>query len=158
MAIYLKYGSIKGAVTTDGYKDWIECDSLQWGVGRGIGTAARGSTNRESSEPSISEVVLTARMSVASNDLFLDAVGGTMDNKVTIKVTTTTKNKVEDFLVYELTDVGLSGYSLSSGGDMPSESYSLNFTKVSITFKGTDPATKANPKTVGYDLTQMKTT
>lgn len=158
MAIYLKYGSIKGAVTTDGYKDWIECNSFQWGVGRGIGSAARGATNREASEPSLSEVVLTASMSVASPKLFLDAVAGTMDNKVTIKFTTTTKNKVEDFLVYELTDTGLSGYSLSSGGDMPSKSYSLNFTKVSFTFKGTDPATKANPETVGYDLTQMKTT
>ena len=31
MAIYMKYGNIKGPVATDGFEDWIE---LQWGAGR----------------------------------------------------------------------------------------------------------------------------
>ena len=53
MALYMKYGSIKGAVTTDGFKDWIELNSFQWGASRHIGTAARGSTTREHSEPSL---------------------------------------------------------------------------------------------------------
>jgi type VI secretion system secreted protein Hcp len=158
MAIYMKYGDIKGAVTTDGFKDWIELNSFQWGVGRAIGSAARGSTSREGSEPSLSEVVVTKQTDVSSPKLFLDSVAGEMNNKVTIKFTTTTKNKVETYLTYELTDTGISGYSLSSGGDRPSESLSLNFTKVSKTFTGLDPATSGSPETVGYDLTQMKTT
>ncbi len=41
MALYMKYGNIKGAVTTDGFKDWIELNSFQWGVGRHIGISAR---------------------------------------------------------------------------------------------------------------------
>lgn len=158
MAIYMKYGSINGAVTTDGFKDWIELGSFQWGVGRGIGSAARGAQNREGSEPSLSEIIVTKMMDIASNNLFLDAVAGTMNAKVEIKFTTTTKNKVETFLTYELTDTGLSGYSLSSGGDNPSESLSLNFTKVSITRSAIGPDGKPKPDTVGYDLTQMKTT
>jgi type VI secretion system secreted protein Hcp len=154
----MKYGSIKGAVTTEGFKDWIELTSFQWGAGRGIGTAARGSTSREHSEPNLSEVTVTKVGDVASPKLFLDAVAGELNNKVTIKFTTTTKNKVETFLTYELENTGLSHYSLSSSGDMPMESLSLNFTKISKTFIGMDPATKGNPETVGYDLTQMKTT
>jgi hypothetical protein len=43
---------------------------------------------------------------------------------------------------------------LSSGGEMPTESLSLNFTK---TFTGQDPGISGSPETVGYDLTQMKT-
>ena len=156
MAIYMKYGSIDGPVTTDGFAKWIELGSFQWGVGRGIGTAARGETNREGSEPSISEIVVTKTMDISSNKLFADAVGGTMDSKVTIKFTTTAKDKVETFLTYELTDTGLSGYSLSSGGDKPSESLSLNFTKVMITFVGTNAKAGGTPDTAGYDLTQMK--
>ena len=31
MAIYLKYGDVKGHTTTDGFKDWIECTSFHWG-------------------------------------------------------------------------------------------------------------------------------
>jgi type VI secretion system secreted protein Hcp len=157
MALYMKYGSIKGAVTTDGFKDWIELNSFQWGVGRAIGTAARGSTSREHSEPNLSEVTVTKLSDVSTPKLFLDAVAGKLDSKVTIKFTTTTKGKVETFLTYEMENTGLSHYSLSSGGDMPMESLSLNFTKISETFSGMDPAISGSPETVGYDLTKMKT-
>ena len=74
MAIYMKYGSIKGRVTTEGFKDWIELNSFQWGASRHIGTAARGSTTREHSEPNLSEVAVTKLSDVASPKLFLDAV------------------------------------------------------------------------------------
>lgn len=158
MAIYLQYGEIKGSVTTDGFKDWIELSSFQWGVGRAIGTGARGLENREGSEPSISEVVVTKTMDASSPNLFLDAVAGQMNTKAVIKLTTTTKNKVETYLTYELTNTGLSGYSVSTGGDRPSESLSLNFTKVVWTFTPTGADLSGTPQTVGYDLTEMKTT
>jgi type VI secretion system secreted protein Hcp len=154
----MKYGNIKGSVTTEGFKDWIELNSFQWGVGRSIGTAARGALSREHSEPNLSEVTVTKLTDVASPKLFLDAVAGKLDNKVTIKFTTTTKGKVETFLTYELENTGLSHYSLSSGGDMPMESLSLNFTKITKTFTGMQPGITGSPETVGYDLTQMKTT
>jgi type VI secretion system secreted protein Hcp len=157
MALYMKYGNIKGAVTTDGFKDWIELDSFHWGVGRHIGTAARGSTSREHQEPSLSEITVTKRSDVATPKLFLDAVAGKLDNKVEIKFTTTTKGKVETFLAYKLENTGLSAYSMSSGGDMPVESLSLNFTKITETFTGHDPGISGSPETVGYDLAQMKT-
>jgi type VI secretion system secreted protein Hcp len=157
MALYMKYGSIKGSVTTEGFKDWIEIDSFHWGIGRAIGTAARGATSREHSEPSLSEITVTKRTDVASPKLLLDAVAGKLDTKVEIKFTTTTKGKVETFLGYVLENTGLSGYSLSSGGDMPVESLSLNFTKITETFTGENPGITGSPETVGYDLTQMKT-
>jgi type VI secretion system secreted protein Hcp len=156
MAIYMKYGNVKGPVTTDGFKDWIECKTFQWNVDRNIGTAARGSTSREHSEPSVNEVTVTKLTDTASPKLFLDAVAGKLDSKVTIKLTTTTKGKVETFLAFDLENVGLSHYSVHSGGDMPMETLSLNFTKISKTFTGHDPGIGGSPETVGYDLTQMK--
>src|SRR5215203_4472158 len=156
MAIYMKYGSIKGPVTTDGFKDWIELESFHWGASRHIGTAARGSTSREHSEPTLAEVTVTKRTDVASPKLFLDSVAGKLDSKVEIKFTTTTKGKVETFLAYKLDNTGVSGYSLSSGGDMPMESLSLNFTKITQSFTGHDPGVSGSPEIVGYDLTQMK--
>jgi len=157
MALYMKYGDIKGPVTTDGFKDWIELNSFQWGATRHIGTAARGSTTREHSEPHLSEITVTKLTDVASPKLFLDAVAGKLDNKVTISFTTTTKAKVETFLKYELENCGLSHYQMSSGGEDPMESLSLNYTKISETFTGHDPGISGSPETVGYDLTQMKT-
>jgi type VI secretion system secreted protein Hcp len=157
MAIYMKYGSIDGAVTTQKFEKWIELTSFQWGVSRGIGTAARGAYSRESTEPSIGEVVVTKVGCVASTKLFLDSVAGLLNNKVVVKFTTTNKGDVVTYQTFEFTDTGISGYSISSGGDLQSESLSLNFTKVMFTFTGMDPGVSGNPDSVGYDLTQMKT-
>jgi type VI secretion system secreted protein Hcp len=156
MAIYMQYGKIKGPVTTDGFKGWIELGSFHWNASRHIGTAARGSASREHSEPTLREVTVTKRTDMASPQLMLDSVAGKLDNKVQIKFTTTTKGKVETFLAFTLENTGISNYSLTSGGDMPMESLSLNFVSISETFKGTNPSIGGNPETVGYDLTTMK--
>ncbi len=155
MTIYLKFGSVNGPVTTAGFEKWIELHSFQFGVGRGIGTAARGSSLREASEPSVSEIVVTKALDAGSTGLFQDAVGGNLDTKVDIKFTTTTKDKVHTYLHFELTDVGLSGWSISSGSDAPSESLSLNFTKVVISYTGFDPKGTATPLKAGWDLTKQ---
>lgn len=158
MAIFMCYGSITGDVTTSGFENWTELQSFQWGVGRGVGSAMSGSMSRESSIPSISEIVATKMMDSASPGLWTDAVAGMFNTAVTITFTTTSQGQTEKFLSYELTDCGLSGYSVSSGGDMPSESISLNFAKVSWTLTPVKPDGSGTPVTQGYDLTQSKTT
>ena len=155
MAIYMKYGAIQGATTTDGFKGWIQLNSFTWGVGRAIGTAARGSTSRESSEPSLGEIVVTKMMDVASPQLLLDAVAGKLDNQVTLKFTTTGSGSVTTFLTYELANTGISSYNLNSEGDMPVESLSLNFTKIIETFAGLGPSITGQPQSVGYNLADM---
>jgi len=156
MAIYLKFGDVKGHVTTDGYKDWIECSSFHWGVSRHIGSAARHAHGREHSEPTLQEVTVTKHADTSSPKLFLDAVGGKLDTKATLKFTTTTKGKVDCFLTYEFENTGLSHYSLSSSGDVPVETLSLNFTKITKSYTSMDPGRSGSPERVSYDLTKMK--
>ena len=158
MAIFMKYGDIEGDVTTEGFEKWTELQSCQWGVGRGVGSAMSGAMSRESSVPSISEIVCSKMMDAASPKLWTDSVAGMFNTMVTITFTTTSAGATEKFLSYELTDCGLSGYSISSGGDMPSESLSLNFAKVSWTLTPIKADGSGTPVTQGYDLTQSKTT
>lgn len=155
MAIYMKFGDITGQVTTDGFKDWIELSSCQYGVGRGVSSGA-GGAQRESSAPSISEITVTKVFDKASSKLYWDSLAGTFNTKVEIKFTQTTKNKTDTFLAMELSDCGVSGYSLSSGGDNPSESLSLNFTKIMVTPSPLDNAgTPVKGDVVTYDLMKM---
>ena len=56
MAIYMQIDGIKGNVEAEGHADWIECLSMQWGVGRGIQAKTGSSKDREASAPSISEL------------------------------------------------------------------------------------------------------
>ena len=156
MPIYMKFGSIPGDVTTEGYKDWIELNSFQYGVGRSVSSGAGGNT-RESSAPNISEIVVTKHFDKASAKLYQDSVAGTFDTKVEIKMNTTTKTKTETFLTFELTDCGVSSYSLSSGGENPMESLSLNFLKVMVTPTPLDKSGQIKKgDVVSYDLLAMK--
>ena len=156
MAIYMKFGAVVGQVTTEGFKDWIELSSFQYGVGRGV-TSGAGGAQREGSAPSISEITVSKVYDKASPGLYQDALAGTFNTKVEIKMTTTTKNKVDTYLAWELTDCGVSGYSASSGGDNPSESISLNFTKVMVTPSPLDIAgTPVKGAVVTYDLQKME--
>ena len=76
MAIFLKYGDLKGEVTATTHKEWIELHSFQFGVGRGISAGVGGGSKREASAPSVSEVTVTKTMDGASPLIFKEAVGG----------------------------------------------------------------------------------
>lgn len=156
MAIYMMFGDVKGRVTTDKFKDWIELTSFQKGVGRAVGSGAGGS-QREGSNPTISEVIVTKPFDPASSALFNDAIAGNFDTTVHIKFTATTKNGVDTFLHYELKNCGLSSYTLSSTGDNPTETIALNFTNMMIAPSPMDD--KGSPKAgakVSYDLLKHK--
>lgn len=132
MAIYMKYGNIKGKVTTEGFADYMELNSLQWGVGRGISSPTSADQDRESSEPSISEVTVTKLQDAVSGDILKESLGGDGKAKATIAFTRTKKGGggAEKYLEIVLDNVIISGYSMSSGGDRPSESISLNFVSI----------------------------
>lgn len=159
MAIYMKFGNINGAVTTEGFTKWIELASFKWGATRKIGTGARSPISREHNEPDFHEVTVTKLTDVASPKLFLDSVAGKLDNKVVIKFTTTTKGKVETYLTFQFEDTGISHFQMDSNdAGMPTENLNLNYVKMSKTFTGMDPSISGSPETVGYDLGLMKTT
>jgi type VI secretion system secreted protein Hcp len=158
MPIYMEYdgGKIKGDVTADGHKDWIELNSFQWGVGRGISSPTGGAKDRESSAPSLSEITVTKAQDAASGGLLTESYQGE-GVKVKIEFCKTDAGKLETFLTYELEDAMISGYSVSSGGDRPSESLSLNFVTINCIPKVMDKDGKlADGPKVKFDIGQAK--
>ena len=159
MPIYIKYGDIKGDVTAEGHKGsdgWVEVNSFQYGIGRGISSPTGGAADREASAPSISEVVVTKPMDNSSYRWMEEALIGE-GVEVTIDFCKTEKGQLEKYATFTLSNAMVSGYSMSSGGDRPSESISLNFTKIIYGFTGMDATGKAadQPKT-GYDIATAK--
>jgi type VI secretion system secreted protein Hcp len=152
MPIYVKYDVINGDVTESQHKQWIEVNSFQWGVGRGISSPTGGSSDRESSAPSVSEIVVTKPTDIATVNLLNEALQG--DGKdVTIDFAKTDKSQLSVYLSYTLNNTMISGYSISSGGDRPQESLSFNFTKIMCRDIGLGAKNDAgDPATVGYDL------
>lgn len=156
MPIYMKYTGIDGDTTAEGHASWIDCGSFTWGVGRGISSPTGGSADRESSAPSISEITITKNQDNATVKLLQAALEGE-GVEVTIDFCKTDKGKLETYLQYTLENTMVSGYSVSSGGDRPAESLSLNFTKVRCKLTSmTSSNADGSPENVAYDLSLAK--
>jgi type VI secretion system secreted protein Hcp len=156
MPIYIEFEGVKGDVTADGHEKWIEVNSFQWGVGRGITSPVGGSADREASAPSVSEITVSKTSCSASANLLREALWGE-GKKVKVEFCKTDKDKLEPYYTFELENVMVSGYSMSSGGDRPQESLSFNFTKV--TFNDVQMGAKnetGQPDRVHYDLAKAK--
>lgn len=157
MAIFLKYGAIAGEVIAAPFKEWIEISSFQWGVGRGITSGVGGASKRESSAPSVSEITITKTFDSSSPLLLKEALGG---KAVEVKIDLTQTDNSATHVAYEnyiLTNCLISGYSISSGGDRPSESLSLNFTKIESTYwKINDKFEATKAGTTIFDIAESK--
>lgn len=148
MAVFLKIGDIKGETTQVTHKEWIEVNSFQLGVGRGISSGVGGGSKREATAPSVSEIVVTKTMDISSPLLFKAAIGG---KAVEVKIELTQTDDSGKHVAYQkyvLTDTLVSGYSISSNGDRPSESLSLNFTKIDSEYLNIND--KFEAKTTGH--------
>lgn len=156
MSIYMQFGSkVKGSVTEANHVDWVELSSFQWGLGRGVSQVVGSSHDREVSAPSISEVVVTKNFDKASNSLFQAAIGAD-DETCKIHFCRSDKGVIETFWEIELSNTLISGWSVSSGGDRPSESISLNFSKIISSVKTADVSGDTSSARVLYDLATAK--
>jgi type VI secretion system secreted protein Hcp len=156
MPIYMKYTGIDGDVTAAGHEKWIECNSFQWGIGRGISSPTGASADRESSAPSVSEITITKAQDIGTVKTLNEAFQGEGVD-VTIDFCKTDKGNLETYLQYTLTNTMISGYSISSGGDRPSESLSLNFTKIECKLTSMGQKNEdGSPENVTYDLATAK--
>jgi type VI secretion system secreted protein Hcp len=156
MPIYMNYGNlkIKGDVKEQNHKDWVDLSSCQAGVGRGISMPNPGSGgDREASPPHVSEIPCTKSMDNASAELFKEALGGEGQPCVIKFLRGTQTQGMQVYLQLTLTNTLVSSYSMSTGGDIPSESFSLNFTEIEYEYTPTDEAHKdEGARRYKYDL------
>ena len=116
MPIYVQYDVIKGDVTESSHSQWLEVNSFQWGVGRGISSPTGGSADRESSAPSVSEIVVTKPTDIATVKLLDKALEG--DGKdVTIDFCKTDKGNLSVYLSFVINNTMISGYYAARGLD-----------------------------------------
>ena len=155
MAIYMQWdgGSIKGDTTQTKHTDWIEVASFQWGCGRSVHTPVGRAQNREASEPSVSEVTITKPFDSASVLLCQETLKPGEGKTIKVDFVRTSKEGDATYLQITLSEVIISGYSVSTGGDKPHESLSLNFTKIEYNESGPNQKNgSGQPVKFTYDL------
>ena len=145
MAIYMKWSDgIKGQVTAHGFEDDIEMTPLQFSARHPAVTAQLGATSSQSIYPSISEIVITKRLDLASPALFLCTLDGKHVRELEFYFTRTASVAVQTFLEIRLKAALFTGYSFSGTGvDTPVESLSINFVAIDFVYIAVDAAGKS---------------
>lgn len=154
MAIFLKFDDIKGSSTDENFTDQIKLESFQWGAGIGVTSATGG--DRSVSVPMVSEITATKQLDKSTEGLFKAMLKGEPIGKGTVSFVAASKGESVAYVTLELEEVIVSGFSTSSGGDFPSESLSLNFTKFDWSYTPRDSTQTGSPTHLIYDLVANK--
>lgn len=125
--LYLRVGGsgIRGESGVTGYENWIELSSAQMGMG--IGLTPKPSGGFAHSTPSISELTVTQTFDRAVPKIMGALLQGSMFDEATLELVQSTARGPVTTMQLVLEDVLFSGLSISSGGDRPQVSESLNF-------------------------------
>jgi type VI secretion system secreted protein Hcp len=156
MAIYMNFNNIPGNVTESTHTGWIQLSSFNWGTGRSCASPVGAMADREATSPSLNEATVTKALDIASTKLMTEAFQG-KGQTVNIEFTKTSQGAQTVYLSLTLSDTLIASFSTTSGGDRPSETYGLSFTK--IEYKSTpavDDNTSGEPITVSYDVAQAQ--
>jgi type VI secretion system secreted protein Hcp len=156
---FIKFEGIQGESTMKGEEGAIKITSFEFS---GTSVADTSTTGLASGKRQLSEIVIQKSADAASISLFKSFLTGeNVKGNVEIDFVTTGHGgggTATPYLKYELTNVFITSYSLSSGGDRPTESLSLNFQKIAATYTGQVPGATvgAAPPSVSWDLAALK--
>lgn len=134
---FLNFGDIKGESTDKDHKDWVEIDSFSLGALR-TGPSAAGAPG--SARVNLSEIKVTKVVDKASPKLMQAWKQKRSFPTVILECRKAGGTQME-YLKYVLENVTITG--MSSGGDRPTESLSLNFTKIEYAYAGQQHGTGA---------------
>jgi type VI secretion system secreted protein Hcp len=135
--IHLRYAGITTGPLDANHDNDIPIQSFQFGVDRSISSPAGGGT-RTASTPSVSEITLTHATDSFSLPLLKAALKGAAPGRTANLYFTDLSGAGGapfDFLEIDLGQTLLSSFSMSSGGSVPFESFSLNFVTMTFTYR-----------------------
>lgn len=156
MAIYLKFGNVKGNVTAKGFEKQIAVDSAQFAVSRNVTMESGNLSNRESAKPQLSEISLSKKADSSVAAIFKEVVTGASGQEATLTFVRTGKDGLKAYMSYVLTNCIVSSYSITAQGDAePSENISLSYSKIVVSYTDHDATNKAgSPMRVMYDVSK----
>ena len=129
----------------------IEIESFSWGLSQSGAAAATGGAG--AGKVQFQGFHFTSGASKASPKLFLACASGQHLKDATLSCRKSSGESPQTFLVVKMNDVLISSYQTSGGGEQPTESVSLNFTKITFSYTPQKPDGSAGtPVSAGWDV------
>jgi type VI secretion system secreted protein Hcp len=152
--MFLKITDVKGESKDKAKPEHMEIESFSWGATQ-LGTSSHGS-GAGGGKVSMNDFHFVMRNNSASPTLFLFCANGKhlKEAKLTCRKAGGTQ---ADYLVVVMSDVLISSYQTggSSGGEVPMDQISLNYSKIEIEYLAQDE--KGLTKSAGKKFWDMKT-
>lgn len=153
MAILLKFDTeIKGDSNIKDHEDWITLESASFNVQRSISTSG-GGKSREVSNPMFGDVQCFKTTDVTSPEIFFQAIQGKSLGKAELHwVQTGAEGSTQVYYSVTLDAPIVAHYDISSGGDRPTESFSISFAEIVTQFDDFDGDAVASGTPKGWNL------
>jgi len=155
---FLNIDGVEGESTRNGFDKQIELLSFSWGASNSA-TMGSGGGGGGAGKASISSFNCLKATDKASPVLFQGCCAGKHYPKATVTLNKAGGDQAVNYLVYEFENVFIDGiqWSGSSGGDdRPTESLSIAFGKVTISYTPQqDTGSKAGPVRGSWDLQKV---
>lgn len=128
---FLKIDGIEGESADSKHKGEIEIASFSWGA---VNAGQRASGGGGAGKVSLQDFHFTAKTTAASPKLFLSCATGEHIKKATLTCRKAGGTQ-QEFLKIEFDDVLISSYQAGgAGGEVPTDSSSLNFAKIEFDY------------------------
>ena len=114
IVINFESGPLKdqGKVTAKGYEKYMQVDSIQWGVSRGVDMTVGGGKQRKATVPDFSEVSIAREADDASPIIFQESVRGEGHNLRICVIQLDASGSSEEHCVIVLEDCLIKSYTL----------------------------------------------
>ena len=158
MSTYMQIKGIQGDVTAKGHENWIQLEGFNFNVSRSISTDPGRISDRESTRPSISEVVIHKKSDKSFPLLFNEACVGKAKPQVVLHVCQT-DDSLKPYMEITLNNAIVSHYGISQDpmvqSGKPNEVIGLSFDKIEVRYTPYDNTNQAqSPVSGAYDLKQ----
>jgi type VI secretion system secreted protein Hcp len=148
----LEIASIKGNCSIEGYIGQMVLHSFGHSVSIPM-QPDRSNTERTSGRPNFSELSFSKASDIATPALYNACVSGAKLGDAKIHIGRTEGAKWMSLIEYVLSDAMVSNISTSGGGGQPSDSFSIDFTKITQVYsQQSQDSTKKGAAGFGWDL------
>ncbi len=152
-AAYIKFDGIDGESKDSNHDTWIDVLSISHGITRSISTETSG-TARQRASATLGDIVVVKEIDKSSPKLQEALVNGQTIPSLIIDLTNSSStSRSEPYLKYELTNVQMTNYRVTALADereRPTETISINFEEIKVTYTEVDENTGASKGDIEY--------